>query len=374
MSTPRRCAPTCAASCAPSTSARPSPSAAGSPAAASTASTSPSSTCATTPASSSASSTTRSTCAASTSCASPASCAPRPEGTVNPNLPTGEVEIGDCAVEVLRTADAAAVPDRRPGRRRRRGRPPAVPLPRPAARADAAQPARPGGGQLGRPPGDGGAGLRRGRDADARAVDAGGRPRVPRAVAQGAGLVLRPAAVAAAVQAAADGRRRRPLLPDRPLPARRGPARRPPVRVHAARRRDELRRPGRRAGGDQRGGARRRRGGDRGAAAGDRADHVARGDGPLRRRQARPALRDGARRAHRRLRRHRVQGVRRRRGDQGHPGAGRGGGVRPQPARQAHRPGQVARRQGPRVAEGRRRRLVRLAGRQVPLAPTRRRP
>ncbi len=43
------------------------------------------------------------------------------------------------------------------------------------------------------------------------------------------------------------GRRHRPLLPDRPLPARRGPPCRPSVRVHAARRRDELRRPGRRA-------------------------------------------------------------------------------------------------------------------------------
>ena len=158
-------------------------------------------------------------------------------------------------------------------------------------------------GQLGDPHGDGGSGFRRGRDSDARAVDARGRPRVPRAVAQGARLVLRPAAVAAAVQAAADGRRRRPLLPDRPLPPRRGPARRPPVRVHAARRRDELRRPGRRAGGDLRGRARRRRGGDRRAPAGDRADHLARGDGALRRRQARPALRHGARRAHRRVRR-----------------------------------------------------------------------
>jgi len=28
----------------------------------------------------------------------------RPEGTVNPNLPTGEVELGECAVEVLRSA------------------------------------------------------------------------------------------------------------------------------------------------------------------------------------------------------------------------------------------------------------------------------
>ena len=50
----------------------------------------------------------------------------------------------------------------------------------------------------------------------------------------------------AAAQAAADGRRHRPLLPDRPLLPRRGPARRPPAGVHPARPRDELRRRGRR--------------------------------------------------------------------------------------------------------------------------------
>ena len=60
--------------------------------------------------------------------------------------------------------------------------------------------------------------------------------------------------------------------------------------------------------------------------AGDRADHLARGDGPLRRRQARPALRPRARRAHRRLRRDRVQGLRRRRRHQGRPRAGRRAG------------------------------------------------
>ena len=58
------------------------------------------------------------------------------------------------------------------------------------------------------------------------------------------GLVLRAAAVAAAVQAAADDRRLRALLPDRPLLPRRGPARRPPARVHPARPRDVLRRGG----------------------------------------------------------------------------------------------------------------------------------
>ena len=51
---------------------------------------------------------------------------------------------------------------------------------------------------------------------------------------------------AAAVQAAADGRRARALLPDRPLLPRRGLPRRPAAGVHPARHRDELRRAGRR--------------------------------------------------------------------------------------------------------------------------------
>jgi aspartyl-tRNA synthetase len=34
----------------------------------------------------------------------------RPEGTVNPSLPTGEVEVGDCTVEVLRRADPPPFP------------------------------------------------------------------------------------------------------------------------------------------------------------------------------------------------------------------------------------------------------------------------
>jgi aspartyl-tRNA synthetase len=102
------------------------------------------------------------------------------------------------------------------------------------------------------------------------------------------------------------------------------------------------------------------------APAADRADHVARGDGPLRHRQARPALRDGAGRADDRVRVDRVQGVRRRRAIKGIRVRRRRRRLRPQPARQADRSGQVARRQGPRLAEGHRRRL-RLTGRQVPL-------
>ena len=50
-------------------------------------------------------------------------------------------------------------------------------------------------------------GLPRDRDADADALDARGRARLPRAGAAAAGQLLRAAAVAAALQAAADGRR-----------------------------------------------------------------------------------------------------------------------------------------------------------------------
>ncbi len=109
------------------------PSAAGWASGASTASTWRSSTCATTPASCSASSTTPPTSAASTSCASPGPCASARRARCNPGIGTGEVEIGDCTVEVLNDGRAAAVPGRRPGRVRRAGAA-AVPLRRPAPR------------------------------------------------------------------------------------------------------------------------------------------------------------------------------------------------------------------------------------------------
>ena len=63
----------------------------------------------------------------------------RPEGTVNANLPTGEIEIGECEVEVLRVAAPPPFPIDAPRRRRRREHPTSVPLPRPATRAHAAQ-------------------------------------------------------------------------------------------------------------------------------------------------------------------------------------------------------------------------------------------
>ena len=74
-------------------------------------------------------------------------------------------------------------------------------------------------------------------------------------------LLVRAAAVAAAVQAAADGRRLRALLPDRPLLPRRGLPRRPPARVHPARRGDVLRRRGGRDGAGRPPPARGARGG-----------------------------------------------------------------------------------------------------------------
>ena len=121
--------------------------------------------------------------------------------------------------------------------------------------------------------------------------------------------LVRPAPVAAAVQAAADGGRHGALLPDRPLLPRRGLPRRPPAGVHPARHRDVLRRAGRR---DRRGrgrgprtlagraGRRHRRGA---------AHDLRRGDAPLRLRQARPAIRPRARRRHGLLRRHPVPRV-----------------------------------------------------------------
>ena len=73
--------------------------------------------------------------------------------------------------------------------------------------------------------------------------------------------VLRAAAGAAAVQAAADGRRLRPLFPDRALLSRRGQPRRPLARrVLSARFRDVLRDPGGRLRRDRAGAAWRLRG------------------------------------------------------------------------------------------------------------------
>ena len=89
---------------------------------------------------------------------------------------------------------------------------------------------------------DGRARLHRRLDAEHDPRHARGRARLPRAGSPAAREVLRARAVAAALQAALHGRRLRPLLPDRDVLARRGPACRPPVRVPPARPRDGLRR------------------------------------------------------------------------------------------------------------------------------------
>ena len=123
-----------------------------------------------------------------------------------PKMPTGEIEVIVDARRRALEVRAAAVPDRRQ-RRGRRGDAPAVPLPRPAPARAAAEPdpAPPGGARGARllPR----ARLPRHRDADPHQVDARGRARLPGAVARAPRRVLRAAAVAAALQAAPDGRR-----------------------------------------------------------------------------------------------------------------------------------------------------------------------
>ena len=94
--------------------------------------------------------------------------------------------------------------------------------------------------------------LPRPRDADPDALDPRGRARLRRAEPPAARQLLRAAAVAAALQAAADDRRLRALLPDRALLPRRGAARGPPARVHAARHGDGVRRGGGRDGASPR--------------------------------------------------------------------------------------------------------------------------
>ena len=137
--------------------------------------------------------------------------------------------------------------------------------------------------------------LCRNRNADPVARNARRRARLPGAEPRQPGTLLRAAAIAAASEAAPDGERLRPLLPDRAMLSRRGPARQPPARVQPDRYRDDL--PAhRRRGGDRRG----HDGGDLPSRARGRAEAavfapaVRRGDGTFRRRQAGHALRDGA--------------------------------------------------------------------------------
>ena len=142
-----------------------------------------------------------------------------------------------------------------------RGYPPQVPLPRSAPRAAARQhPAALEGHRLD-PPADDRPGLHRVPDPDPDRQLARGRARLSRPEPGPPGQVLRAPAGAADVQAVADGRRLRPLFPDRALLPRRGRARRPqPGRILPARFRNELRHAGRRVRRDRAGAGRAVRG------------------------------------------------------------------------------------------------------------------
>ena len=148
---------------------------------------------------------------------------------------------------------ADSLHDQRRGRGQR-GEAPRVPLPRPAPRAHAPEHHPALAGHREDPREDGRPGLQRAGDADPFGHLARGRPRLPRTLAAAPREVLRVAAGTAAVQAAADDRGLRPVLPDRPLLPGRGRPRGPLARrVLPARHGDELRRAGGRLRGHREG-------------------------------------------------------------------------------------------------------------------------
>ena len=130
-----------------------------------------------------------------------------------------------------------------------------------APRAAARQHHAPLEGHLLDPPADDRAGLHRVPDPDPDRVEPRRRARLSGAEPGPSGQILRASAGAADVQAIADGRRLRPLFPDRALLPRRGCPRRPqPGRILPARLRDELRHAGRRVRRDRAGAGRAVRG------------------------------------------------------------------------------------------------------------------
>ena len=151
---------------------------------------------------------------------------------------------------------AAAVPGR--GLRRgQRGRPAQVPVPGHQARRHRAGAAGPVPGRLPALRRDARAPVRERGDAVPDPVDPGGRARLPGPGPAAARQLVRAAAVAAAVQAAADGRRAGALLPAGPVLPGRGLPQGPAAGVHPDRHRDVLRHP---RGRHQRGRGHRRPG------------------------------------------------------------------------------------------------------------------
>ena len=160
-------------------------------------------------------------------------------------LPTGLIEVAADSLDVLSAADT--LPFQVVGHAGdSRGAAPSLPIPRFAPRQGARQHRAAFEGDLEHPPADARPGFPRIPDADPHLELAGRRARLPRAEPHPPGQVLRAAAGAAAVQAAADGGRLRSLFSDRALlPRRRRPRRSIAGRVLPARRRAFLRHAGR---------------------------------------------------------------------------------------------------------------------------------
>ena len=240
-----------------------------------------------------------------------------------------------------------------------RDHPPDAPRAGPAPPADAAQPdaALPRVDRSAQVPGS--AGLHRHRNPDADQEHARRRARLPGALARERRPLLRAAAVAAAVQADADGVGLRPLLPDHQVLPRRRPARRPSAGIHPDRLRnlvpERTRDPRDLREHDP---PRVQGGAGRGPAVAVPDHDLDRSHAPLRLGQAGPAREPGIHRHDRRHARRGLQGLRRRRHGAGQPRgrparAGRGRDVA-QRDRRLHAVRRYLRRQGPGLHQGQR--------------------